>query len=121
MGRRAEQIIRSFLRKKDRAEALEWLATGPHGVIRCIGEQSPEESAKMVRDLLGLGVPTLWVLDIRASPNGLVESASMLLAVLPTDPNARSRVIEWKRRWIEEMGFEAEPDDHQPYLLIWAD
>ena len=50
-GLRADSLCRKLLADKENREALSWLEQSQPGNTRTIGDQDPEESLKIIRNL----------------------------------------------------------------------
>jgi type II secretory pathway pseudopilin PulG len=66
-----------------------------------------DESVKLMTDLYGFGVTSAKVFNTSPSESGKGEQAGGILAVLPTEPDARKKIFAW----YEALGKTIEPDD----------
>ena len=116
-----ERVIKSLLRKKDKTEALRWLSAASKGVLRTIGEHTPEDSISFISELYEIGAVEVLAVNIRISPNGRVESTDTILVALPPGVKARKQLFDWNLARLEKMEMAAPVDFGQSHLLIWFD
>jgi len=86
--------------------------------IRTIGEQSPEESLKIVERLYGDRAKQVRAVDLEIYPNE-GQSTNILIIELPSDPKLRKRLFRMGARVAASEGFDPVSDDGQRYMFLY--
>lgn len=117
-GLQADSFCRKLMESKGHAEALSWVSESKMHDIRTIGEQSPEESLKIVKRLYASGAEKVWAVEIEVYPNG-GQSTNSLVVELPADPNLRKQLFGLEARVAASEGFDPVSDDGQHYMFLY--
>jgi hypothetical protein len=89
-GAKQDPFCRKLLDTKGHREAPAWVKESKDRDIRTIGEQSPEDSSKIVERLYQEGAERVWAVDLEIYPNE-GQSTNDLVIELPNDPKLRAR------------------------------
>lgn len=117
-GLRADKQCRTLLAEKENREALSWLEQSKPGDIRTIGEQSPEESLKIVKGLYSAGAVKTQVIEIERVA-GYGETTNIVCVELPAEASARKALFKIESRTASSQGFDPVPDEGQTYLFLY--
>lgn len=117
-----DAIVAESLAKVDEtAEAKEWLASKDKKHVLWKGNR--EQIARLVDDLYAAGAPKVLAIDISKEPT--FEMCAAFAVILPTEPEARKRVVDthnafWKKYLEddEEAGEFLVTDRGQRYLYL---
>ena len=115
----SDQLIRKLLRRKDKIEAQKWLQEDAGSSRRNIGEMTRSDSIALVHQLYKWGAKKVFAVDIGV--NNQYESTDTLIIALPAEAEGREKIFEWSNELTKRMGYEAEEDRGQEYLLHWFD
>lgn len=101
-------------------EALSWL-NEPDVPERTLGECArPEDSIELVKDFYALGAVKVWTFDIDGAPDEEQNSGKLVIE-LPSNSKKREKILKKCGEIAEEMGFDAETDMGQKYVLVMLD
>ena len=117
-GAKQDPFCRELLQTKTHREALAWVKESREHDIRTIGEQSPEESSKIVERLYHDGAERAWAVDLEIYPNE-GQSTNILVVELPTDPGGRKKLFRLEARVAASEGFDPVSDDGQHYMFLY--
>jgi hypothetical protein len=117
-GLRADKLCRILLAEKENREALSWLEQSKPGDIRAIGEQSPEDSLKIVKGLYAAGAVKTHVIGIERV-TGYGETTNIVCVELPTAASARKTFFKIESKTASNEGFDPVPDEGQTYLFLY--
>jgi hypothetical protein len=117
-GAHEDPFCRKLLDTKTHLEALAWVKESRDHDIRTIGEQSPEESLKIVNRLYNEGADRVWAVDLDIYPNE-GQSTNVLVVELPTDPKLRRKLFHLEARVAASGGFDPVSDDGQHYMFLF--
>lgn len=117
-GARQDPFCRKLLDTKTHKEALEWVKESEDRDIRTIGEQSPEESLKIVERLYREGAGRVWAVGLETYPNE-GQSTNILVVELPSDPKMRKGLFKLEARVAASEGFDPVSDDGQHYMFLY--
>jgi|GEM_PF-1648325 hypothetical protein len=117
-GSRQDVFCRKLLDTKTHKEALAWVKESRDHDIRTLGEQSPEESLKIVDRLYKQGADRVWAVDLEIYPNE-GQSTNNLVVELPTDPSLRRKLFLLEGRVAASGGFDPVSDDGQHYMFLY--
>jgi hypothetical protein len=117
-GAHQDPFCRKLLDTKSHREASEWVKESREHDIRTIGEQSPEESLRIVERLYQEGAGRVWVVDLEIYPNE-GQSTNSLVIELPTDPKLRRKLFRLEARVAASEGFDPVSDDGQHYMFLY--
>ena len=113
-----DPFCRKLLDTKTHREALEWVNESKDRDIRTIGEQSPDESLKIVERLYQEGAERVWAIDPQIYPNE-GQSTNNLVVELPRDPKFRRKLFRLEARVAASEGFDLVSDDGQHYMFLY--
>jgi len=117
-GAHQDPFCRKLLDTKTHREALAWVKESKDRDIRTIGEQSPEESSKIVERLYQDGAERVWAVGLEIYPNE-GQSTNILVIELPTDPKLRRKLFRLESRVAASEGFDPVSDDSQHYMFLY--
>jgi len=117
-GLSADKLCRKLLLEKENQEALNWLQQSKPGDIRTIGEQNPEESLKIVRDLYSSGAVKAHVVEIERVA-GYGETTNIVCVELPKETSSREKLFKAESKVASSEGFDPVPDEGQTYLFLY--
>jgi hypothetical protein len=117
-GAHQDPFCRKLLDSKTHREAFVWVKESKDRDIRTIGEQSPEESLKIVGRLYQEGAERVWAVDLEIYPNE-GQSTNNLVIELPTDPKLRRKLFLLEGRVAASGGFDPVSDDGQHYMFLY--
>jgi hypothetical protein len=117
-GLRADETCRKLLAESDNREALSWLQESKPGNIRTLGEQSPEESLRIVQGLYESGAVKANALEIERDP-GFGETSNIVCVELPAASAARNKLFAIEAKTASSGGFDPVSDDGQAYLFLY--
>jgi len=101
-------------------EALSWL-NEPDVPERTLGECArPEDSIELVKDFYALGAVKVWTFEIDGAPDEEQNSGKLVIE-LPSNSKKRAKILKKCGEIAEEMGFDAETDMGQKYVLVMLD
>jgi hypothetical protein len=92
-GLRAEATCQKLFTQKEHLEALSWLQQSKPGNIRTLGEQTPEDSRKIVRALYTAGAVDTQVVEIERVA-GYGETTNIFCVGLPSSTNERKALFK---------------------------
>jgi hypothetical protein len=117
-GLRGDKLCRTLLAEKENREALSWLEQSKPGDIRTIGEQSPEDSLKIVKGLYSAGAVMTHVVGIERV-TGYGESTNIVCVELPGAASTRKALFKIESKTASSEGFDPVPDEGQTYLFLY--
>ena len=117
-GLSADQTCRKLLAEGENREALSWLQESKPGNIRTIGEQSPEESLRIVQVLYNAGAVKVHALKIDREA-GFGETTNIVCVELPVASSARQKLFKIEAKTASSGGFDPVSDDGQTYLFLF--
>jgi hypothetical protein len=117
-GLRADKLCRTLLTERENREALSWLEQSKPGDVRTIGEQSPEDSLKIVKDLYSAGALKTQVVEIDRVA-GYGETTNIVCVELPEAASARKALFKIESKTASSQGFDPVPDEGQTYLFLY--
>lgn len=117
-GRHADETCRKLLAKGDNREALSWLQESKPGNIRTIGEQSPEDSLRIVQSLYNSGAVKVHALKIDREA-GYGETTNIVCVELPVAGSERQKLFKIEAKTASSGGFDPVSDDGQTYLFLF--
>jgi hypothetical protein len=117
-GIRADTTCRKLLAEKENREALSWLEQSKPGNIRTIGEQNPEESLKIVKNLYAAGAVKAHVVGIERDPQ-YGETTNIVCVELPVDHASRKQLFHIEAKVASNEGFDPVLDEGQTYLFLY--
>ena len=117
-GMRADETCKKLLAEKENREALSWLQGSRPGDIRTIGEQSPEDSRRIVQRLYSSGAVRVQAVKIDRQA-GFGETTNVVCVELPTVSGERQKLFEIEAETASRGGFDPVSDDGQTYLFLF--
>jgi hypothetical protein len=117
-GLHADKLCKTLLAEKENREALSWLEQSKPGDIRTIGEQSPEDSLKIVKGLYSAGAVKTQVIEIERVA-GYGETTNIVCVELPAAVSARRALFKIESKTASSQGFDPVPDEGQTYLFLY--
>jgi hypothetical protein len=112
-----DSFCEELLRKKPHKDAIAWVKEGKKGDIRTIGEQSAEDSRKIVQLLVRAGAEKIHALDIEVGA-GLGETTDTLIVELPEARDARSKLFAFATAVSTAHGLGPVSDDGEKFILL---
>jgi hypothetical protein len=117
-GLHADKTCRKLFAEGENREALSWLQESKPGNIRTIGEQSPEDSLRIVQSLYNSGAVKVHALKIdREADFG--ETTNVVCVELPGVSSARQKLFKIEAKIASSGGFDPVSDDGQTYLFLY--
>lgn len=116
-GRSADAFCQHLLNDKSHREALSWIRESRNGNVRTIGEQDPDDSLRIVRQLYDQGAQKVWAVDLEKYAEG--ESTNALVLELPEKPELRRQLFTLEARCASSGGFDPVGDDGQHYMFLY--
>jgi hypothetical protein len=113
----ADKLCRKLLAENEHREALTWAKESKPGDLRTIGEQSPEESFKIINNLYTSGAISAQIVKIERV-SGLGETSNIVCVELPTAPGSRVKLFKIEAKTASNEGFDPTPDEGQTYLFL---
>ncbi len=109
-----------------RYEARAWLAASANPYPFASNRFHTKEAAgAFIDSLYAVGADTVWVLNVEQDSAWVAREggpyADALLAHLPSDRSARSRLFAFGAREARHEGFDPERDRGQRFLYFWWD
>ena len=117
-GLGADQLCRKLLSEKENREALAWVKESRSGDIRTLGEQSPEESFAIIKNLYDSGAVKAQVVQIERV-SGYGETSNIVCVELPAAPRSRQGLFKVEAKIASSGGFDPVPDEGQNYLFLY--
>lgn len=118
-GLSADQQCRALLAEKENHEALSWIEQSKSGDVRTIGEQSPQQSLAIVKDLYSSGAVKAHVIGIQRV-TGYGETTNIVCVELPTTgASTRKKLFKIESDVATSEGFDPVPDEGQTYLFLY--
>lgn len=118
-GLRQDPFCANLLQTKDHVEALDWLQQSKAGDIRTLGEQDPDASLAIVKQLYYAGATRVHAVEIERAP-GVGQTSNTLIVELPPDPLKRSDLFAFEARLARGQGFDPVPDEGQRYMFLYG-
>jgi hypothetical protein len=115
-----DEFITKFRANPNQAEARQWLATGPAGAIRTLGEMDLDGSLEVVEEGYTAGAQKIIAVNIQ-SDNEKNETTDHLIVEIPAKGLKRKRAFEWVNELAQQSGFDPEDDWGQGELFIFFD
>jgi hypothetical protein len=116
-GLGADQLCRRLLQEKSHAEAFAWIEQSKTKDIRSVGEESPEESLKIVKGLYASGAVQVQAVEVDRV-EGVGETVNTLCVELPQDPQKRKKLLAVEAKVARAGGFDRVPDEGQQYMFL---
>jgi len=116
-AKQQDEFCLKLLAEKPHREARAWLAEDRPADMRNLGEQSPDESRRIVEDLYGRGAVDVQAVGIDKAPDG--QSANILIVRLPDLPEKRRGLFALGDDLASSQGFDGTPDVGQHHLFLW--
>ena len=115
-----DEFIAKFRANPNQAEARQWLATGPAGAMRTLGEMDSDGSRVVVEEGYAAGAQKIIAVDIQ-SDDEKSETTDHLIVAIPAKGPKRKRAFEWVNELAQQSGFDPEDDWGQAELFIFFD
>ncbi len=116
-GLTADRLCRKLLREKPHVEALVWVQQSKPDDIRTVGDQSPLDSLKIVKNLYDAGAIEVRAIDLERVV-GFGETTNTLCVHLPRDAENRKRLFKIEAQVAAAGGFDGVSDDGQDYMFL---
>lgn len=115
-----DELPLGLLQGKDVKEALSWLAD-TRELSRSLGEATDQaESIRLVKKLYRLGAVSVHAVEIDGGPDEDQNSGKVVIE-LPDVQEQRAKLLKLCGKLARDLGFEADSDVGQKYLLLMLD
>jgi hypothetical protein len=116
-GLPGDRTCKNFLARENQREALGWLQESRPGDIRTLGEQTSEDSLKIVQQLYSAGAVSVHAVKIDRVA-GVGETVNVVCVELPAAGDGRPRLFKFEAGMANSAGFDPVSDDGQTYLFL---
>ena len=119
---RHDASCQDLIRQPGTCDAREWFCGALEGEQRTLGEIATMGESKVELDALYKAGPVrVFALGIDRYPEVATENTGKLLVELPTEKQARRRVLAWCTKWARATGHDPVPDFGQRYAFVMMD
>lgn len=116
-GLRQDPFCANLLQTKNHLEALDWLQQSKEGDIRTLGEQDPDASLAIVKQLYAAGATRVNAVGIERVP-AAGQTSNTLIVEVPSQPQKRTELFAIEGRMARGQGFDPVPDEGQRYMFL---
>ncbi len=116
-GLPGDRTCKNFVAQENHREALGWLRESRPGDIRTLGEQTPEDSRKIVQQLYDSGAIQVHAVKIDRVA-GVGETVNVVCVELPAAGAGRAALFQIEANMAKGAGFDPVSDDGQTYLFL---
>ncbi|MCI0539175.1 MAG: hypothetical protein L0Z50_28540 [Verrucomicrobiales bacterium] len=116
-----DQLIERLLRDPRKSEAIKWLEGARDGQRTLGRHRTAGTSAKLVRNLYGLGASEVLAVQIQPGRNGDGQHTGKLVVKLPQEAERRKAIFGWCQEQGDSLGFSPDLDRGESHLFLLLD